>query len=95
MRATAPPVHAGEDDGCGFIVDERACAEPRRQGSPYCARHHALCYLPHGSDAEARRLRAVETIAAAIGGRRAGAGSPGTPPARFLARLERLVRNLS
>lgn len=87
------------DPGCAYILDDRGpglrrtCALPRRPGSSYCAWHHAVCHLACGSAAEARRLRAVEKLAAAVGGRR-GRGDAG-PSARFLARLEWLVRALS
>jgi hypothetical protein len=85
---------AEPDRGCAYPVDGGgACGAPCRLASPYCAAHHALCYLRRGSPAEARRLRGLEALARAVGGRRTRGGS--APPVRFLDRLERLARALS
>ena len=85
------------DPGCRYVVDEpegkRSCGSPRRQSSSYCAIHHSLCYIVAGSKAESVRLREVETLASAVGGRRAQQSEG--PTRRFLARLERAVRALS
>lgn len=79
--------------GCVFMFDDgqnrRFCGEPRRRGSSYCAQHHTLCHVACGTAAEAQRLREVEALARAVGGRRArGAG----PSRRFINRLEQAVR---
>jgi hypothetical protein len=90
-------VYTGAPEGCGFILDEerqrRRCGALQRPGSSYCAQHHALCHLPGGSKAEAKRLREVEALAAAVGGRRAIAGTG--PTRRFLKKLEQAVRPFS
>ena len=88
---------AAFDRGCAYLLDRtegrRICGAPCRAASSYCPEHHALCYIACGTDAEARRLREVETLASSVGGRR---GRPGlAPPRRFLERLEGTVRNFS
>ena len=89
--------HHGNQIGCAYIKGEngerRTCGEPRRLGSPYCARHHALCHVPCGTTEEYRRLREVEALANAVGGRRARDG--GEPSRRFLRRMEQAVRGFS
>jgi hypothetical protein len=93
------PQDADEPPGCAYPITDgvngarhtRSCARPRQPGSAYCPRHHARCYLPGGSRAEALGLRAIETLAEAAGGRYGG--DLRGPPPRFLARLERLVRS--
>jgi hypothetical protein len=49
--------------GCRYLVrgSLRQCGRAQRAGSPYCAEHHRLCYLPRGSAAE--RLRLAEDAA--------------------------------
>jgi hypothetical protein len=97
-----PPQEDGEPQGCAYPIgrltgtdgEARHCGRPRRPGSEYCPFHHARCHLPTGSRAEALRLHAIETIAAAVGGRCGGADAM-RPPPRFLARLERLLRDFS
>lgn len=90
----------GEAEGCAYLLDtadgaaRQPCAAPLRPGSSYCPAHHALCHLAGGSAAEAGRLREVEKLANAVGGRRGG-GCGGGPSQRFLDRLERAVRDLS
>jgi hypothetical protein len=84
-----------EDDmGCLYILDEcegrRICGAPLRPDSPYCPDHHALCHVASGSTAENNRIREVEALAKAVGGRRAREG--GGPSRRFLKRLERVAR---
>ena len=91
MNTSAAPLDAFEDDdGCAYILDEwggnRMCAAPRRLESSYCAEHHSLCHLACGSPAEANRLREVEAIASAVGGRRAR--NRGGPSRQFLRRIE-------
>ncbi len=83
------------DQGCAYILDDdcgasRACGAPRRDPSPYCPTHHALCHVAYGSRAEADHLRAVEALASAVGGRRSREG--GGPSRVFLKRLERAAR---
>jgi hypothetical protein len=84
----------GEDLGCAYIVDESGsrgnCGAPRQAFSSYCPHHHSLCYIACGSNAEARRLREVEKLASAVGGRR-GRQEAG-PSRQFLERLEHVVR---
>jgi hypothetical protein len=93
-----------DEPGCAFILDEcdsrRICGAPRkavapsRQAvSPYCPEHHALCHVAYGSEAEAARLREVEAIAKAVGGRR-DRNAVG-PSRRFLKRLESAARGFS
>jgi hypothetical protein len=87
----------GELLGCCYIVDgmndRRRCGAVLRPGSSYCPEHHALCHLAGGTRAEARRLREVEALAAAVGGRR---GSDGKGPSRrFLEKLEQVVQIFS
>lgn len=88
---------AGFDRGCAYLLDitggRRICGAPCRASSSYCPEHHALCYVACGTDAEARRLREVETLASTVGGRRARPGL--APSRRFLERLEDTVRNFS
>src|SRR5438552_247358 len=100
MREAVLP-RAGEnldnDAGCGYVIDDlgdrrRICGVPRRPSSSYCPYHHSLCYIVTGSKAETKRLREVEVLASAVGGRRAQQG-PG-PSRRFLERLEHALREL-
>ena len=101
-RATSPTNAESEpDDGCAFVLEEdnRAtegqvyCAAPRRAGSAYCHAHHALCYLPSESLAERRKLKEIEVLAEAVGGR---SGRPARrPPPRFLQRMDRASRAAS
>ena len=83
--------------GCAYIVGDgerpHTCGEPLRQGSSYCPRHHALCHIRCGSKAEVARLREVETLASAVGGRQCRAA--GGPSERFLRRLEHAVRDFA
>lgn len=86
-----------DDDGCAYILDEangrRVCGTPRRQASSYCPRHHAICYISSGTNAEVERLREVEALASAVGGRRARRQAE--PSRMFLKRLEQAVRSFS
>jgi hypothetical protein len=81
------------DDGCAYIIGEsgshRICGASRRPVSSYCPQHHALCHLAYGSTAEANRIREVEAIASAVGGRRSR--NRGGPSRQFLKRLEDTV----
>ena len=95
-HATSPTNAESEpDDGCAFVLEEESraaagqicCAAPRRAGSAYCHAHHALCYLPSQSLAERRKLKEIEALAEAVGGR---SGRPARrPPPRFLQRMDR------
>jgi len=86
-----------EDLGCAYIVDEpdgrRACGAMRQPHSSYCPYHHSLCHIACGSKAETDRLREVEALASAVGGRRARQRAE--PTRQFLKRLEQAVRELS
>jgi hypothetical protein len=79
---------------CAFILDEgdvrQVCGAPLRPASPYCPQHHALCHVAAGSTAENQRLREVEALAKAVGGRRSR--EAGGPSRQFLRRLERAAR---
>ena len=94
FRARGSSGHEAQDEGCAFILDGGgSCGDPRRQGSVYCAHHHALCHVPEGSSDEQRRLKETEALASAVGGRR---GRPArVPPDRFLRRLENVARGLA
>jgi hypothetical protein len=85
---------------CAFVIDgaplgsaTRVCQAPRRPGSSYCERHHALCRLPGGSTAERRKLHEIEMLALVAGGRQPRPGQQ--PKAAQLRRLDRLARVLS
>ena len=86
------------DGGCTFVLDEDTrpiaartyCAAPRRAGSAYCQKHHALCHLPSESLAGQRKLEEIEALAEAVGGK---SGRPARrPPLRFLQRMDRISR---
>ena len=85
---------AANDPGCAFILDEgevrQICGRPCKTASPYCPKHHALCHVAYGSAGESDRLREVEALAKAVGGRRSRAA--GGPSRQFLKRLERVAR---
>jgi len=86
------------DAGCAFMLRDRAepgvpratCGAPRRPGSPYCEQHHALCHLRLGGRGAARRLREMEALASAAGGR--AARPRPAPSPQELRRLERAKR---
>jgi hypothetical protein len=97
LDGPAPLLHSPRRDrdlGCAYPMsgnaDRRFCDTPRRAGSPYCPDHHALCHVQSGTNEETRRLREVEALANAVGGRRARDGA--APTRRFLKRLERALR---
>lgn len=100
MREIILP-HEYEDEepgfGCAYLVERpggrEICGAPRQASSSYCPHHHSLCYIPCGSNAEARRIREVETLASAVGGRRARQGA--APSRQFLERLEQAIRDFS
>jgi hypothetical protein len=82
-----------EDCGCVFVVEadgqagSRYCGAPRRPGSAYCPEHHDRCRLPEGSKGARRRLREIEALAEAVGGKiRSAARQPSD------AELDRLER---
>jgi hypothetical protein len=98
MREITPPrKNEGEDldHGCAYLVEgpsgHQICGAPCQTSSPYCSHHHSLCYVACGSKAERRRLREVETLANAVGGRRARQGV--APSRQFLERLEQAIRD--
>lgn len=89
------------DGGCAFVLDGEAhvkagqtrCGAPCRPGSVYCDAHHALCYLLIASPAEKRKLKEIQALADAVGGR---SGRPSRrPPRRFLQRMDRVSRAAS
>ena len=93
---------AGRDElddeaGCAYVMDEprgrRLCGAARSRHSSYCPDHHSLCYVASGSKAEITRMREVEALASAVGGRRARQGAG--PSRQFLVRLEQAVRSSS
>jgi hypothetical protein len=50
--------------GCRYLLNDREqCGKARRRGSSYCPEHHAACYIPRGSEAEARHLRQIALVA--------------------------------
>jgi hypothetical protein len=85
-----------KDIGCAYIIGEsgggRPCGAARRPSSSYCPQHHSLCHIVCGSKAEIDRLREVEALASAVGGRRARQRT--APTSHFLKRLEEAVRDL-
>src|SRR5580693_2034079 len=85
-----------KDGGCAYIVDEsgsrRSCGATRRPSSSYCPHHHSVCHIACGSEAETDRLREVEALASAVGGRRARQRAE--PTRQFLKRLEQALREL-
>ena len=100
MRETIPHPRCEdprEDLGCAYLVNgprgSAYCGAPRQASSSYCSDHHSLCYIACGSNAEAKRLREVETLASAVGGRR-GRRDAG-PSRQFLERLEQRVSGFS
>jgi hypothetical protein len=89
--------HEADGSGCAYILDEadgrRSCGAPCREASSYCPPHHALCHVSYGSEAEADRLREVEALAKAVGGRRSRHTI--RPSRVFLRRLEQAARGSS
>lgn len=82
------------DFGCAFPLDRGEdpipCGRPRAPGSSFCAEHHALSRLAHGSRDERREIALEEALARAVGGRFGREGRE--PPAALLRRLDRLTR---
>jgi hypothetical protein len=92
-----PPENERDDPGCAYLLDAEetaiSCGLPRRPRSSYCSKHHALCHIACGTAAEVDRLREVEALACAVGGRQ---GWRGVQPSRpFLERLHYVVRDFS
>jgi hypothetical protein len=58
-------------DGCAYLIDDAAgrhnCSAPQQLHSPYCAHHHAICYVALGSWRERRRLWWFEKLADKVG----------------------------
>ncbi len=82
------PLLGPAESGCAYITDTDApCGADRRVGSPYCCAHHAVCYLPPGSWAYAKRIAEIDTAARFVGGR-VGNDSPRGPPKRFMRALD-------
>jgi hypothetical protein len=86
-----------KEDGCAYILEgsgsgRQTCGATPRLSSPYCTSHHVLCYIVGGSKAETDRLREVEALASAVGGRRARQRAQ--PTRTFLKRLELALREL-
>src|SRR3954468_9354561 len=97
-HAQAEHIQAEPEGGCAFVLDrdtgaaagQSRCGAPRRLGSAYCHEHHALCYLPSRSLAEHRKLREIDALAEAVGGR---SGRPARqPPPRFMRRMNQISR---
>jgi hypothetical protein len=100
MGISSVPVgweYEADDSGCAYILDEadgrRSCGARCRGASSYCPTHHALCHVSYGSEAEADRLREVEALAKAVGGRRSR--DTLRPSRVFLRRLEQAARGFS
>ena len=97
----SPAENPAAEGGCAFPIDAlgagrhrgRSCGAPPRPGSPYCAEHHALCYVPPESLAERRRLLEIEALAEAVGGKTGRIAR--RPPVRLLRRLDRVSRSFS
>jgi hypothetical protein len=92
------PRQPRDDSRCAYIVGgidsaPDFCGAVCQPDSPYCPKHHARCHLPEGSAAERQRLREIEALAAAVGGKRGRAAR--RPPLRLLRRLDRVVRDVS
>lgn len=83
-----------EDEGCAFILDDGGrCGAARREKSPYCARHHALCHVSEESRRGKRRLKEAEALASAVGGRAGRLWR--LPPDPLLRRLENVARGFA
>jgi hypothetical protein len=88
----------GDNFGCAYILDTWParpggpvyCAAQRRPGSDYCPTHHALCHLRPRGGRERTRLRQIEALAGAVGGRQAKPAGP--PSEAWLSRIERASR---
>jgi len=94
-RLVSSPGYEQDDTGCAYLIGDgktaKSCALPRRPRSSYCQQHHARCHVACGTSEEANRLRGVETLARAVGGRQGWHGSGPSRP--FLERLEFAVRD--
>ena len=80
--------------GCAFPLERdggtASCGLPRRPGSSFCAAHHALSHLAHGSGDERREIALEEALARAVGGR--FGRDAREPPEAVLRRLDRITR---
>jgi hypothetical protein len=100
MREIILP-HEDEEEqltvGCAYLMEgprgREVCGAPCQTSSSYCPRHHSLCHIRSGTHAEARRLREVEALASAVGGRRARQRV--APSRQFLKRLQFAIRDFS
>ncbi|MGH7087798.1 MAG: hypothetical protein ACREFQ_02760 [Stellaceae bacterium] len=96
QRSTIPSGSAdAREEGCAYPLDgdggTRSCGALLRPRSSYCSHHHALCHVPRGTRAEARRRHEAEVLARLAGGRRGWSGLG--PSRQFLARLEHALRD--
>jgi hypothetical protein len=91
------PTNGRDDPGCAYLLEAEetvlSCGMPRQPRSSYCSKHHALCHVAGGTSAEADRLREVEMLACAVGGRQGWHGSEPSRP--FLERLQYTVRDFA
>lgn len=88
----ADPSSAPVEAGCLYLDDDmRPCGCLRRPRSPYCPKHHAVCYVAEGSQSERKRLAEIDSAAEFVGGRVARA-SPRVPPQRFMRALDERQR---
>ena len=94
-RAQGLGIGDEDDDGCAFILDDGGgrCGALRREGSPYCAHHHALCHLAKESRRGKRRLKETEALARAVGGKAGRLWR--LPPDPVLRRLENVARGFA
>ena len=86
-----------EERRCAYVIgtadggaQPRFCSAVCYSRSAYCPEHHARCRLRGGSLGERQRLREIEALATAVGGKRARAD--GQPSALTLRRLERVAQ---
>lgn len=94
----------GGDDCCAFLIEPRPgaagpaaavrfCGMPCLPGSAYCPEHHVACHIAPGSHSEHRKLREIEALATAVGGKQGRVTRD--PPKTLLRRLGRIERNFS
>ncbi len=89
----AYPLLAPFKAGCPYLLQDRqACGCERKQRSPYCAAHHALCHVVQGSRAERSRLSEIEVVAKFVGGRAELHRFRRGPSDRFMRELNSRLR---